>query len=73
MDFDIEVLVRLHWRGVALTWIPTAVRYQIDGVSHFRLFLDNILISWLHARLFLGMLRRLPHLLLRKAGASYAT
>jgi len=27
MDFDIEVLVRLHWRGARLRWIRTRVRW----------------------------------------------
>ena len=66
MDFDIEVLVRLHWRGLPMVWIPTSVRYPKDGVSHFRLLLDNALITRLHARLFFGMLVRLPALLARR-------
>lgn len=74
MDFDIEVLVRLHWRGVPMVWIPTRVRYPADGVSHFRLLLDNVLITRLHARLFLGMLYRLPHLAARRlARTTHAT
>ena len=76
MDFDIEVLVRLHWRGVPMVWLPTRVSYPLDGVSHFRSFLDNVLISRVHARLFLGMLLRLPRLLARRmraaAGVSHA-
>jgi glycosyltransferase involved in cell wall biosynthesis len=67
MDFDTEILVRLHWRGVPTRWIATPVRYPIDGVSHYRLFADNVLMTALHARLVLGMLVRLPMLLWRKA------
>lgn len=66
MDFDIEVLVRLHWRGVPMTWLDTRVGYPRDGVSHFRLGLDNLLISRMHGLLFLGMLRRLPRILARR-------
>jgi hypothetical protein len=66
MDFDPEVLVRLHWRGVPIVNRPTRVTYPSDGVSHFRLWRDNALISAMHARLFLGMLLRLPWLLWRK-------
>ncbi len=62
MDFDIEVLVHLHWRGVAFVWIDTPVCYPLDGVSHFRLLRDNIGITRLHLRLLLGMLRRMPQL-----------
>ncbi len=60
MDFDIEILVRLHWQGRVVVSLPTDVTYPIDGVSHFRLGPDNVLISLAHARLFLGMLVRLP-------------
>ncbi len=66
MDFDTEILVRLHWRGVAVQNLPTRVTYPADGVSHFRLWRDNVRISAMHARLFFGMLRRLPRLLARK-------
>jgi glycosyltransferase involved in cell wall biosynthesis len=69
MDFDPEVLVRLHWRGVRIVNVPTRVTYPADGLSHFRLGLDNLLISRMHARLFLGMLLRSPALLWRKVGA----
>ena len=66
MDFDIEVLVRLHWRGVHMRWIPTRVQYPSDGISHFRLLLDNALITRLHIRLFFGMLLRLPSIAVRR-------
>ncbi len=72
MDFDIEVLVRLYWRGVPMRWIATRVTYPIDGVSHFRLLLDNALITRVHTRLFFGMLWRLPRLLARKFSAHRA-
>jgi glycosyltransferase involved in cell wall biosynthesis len=68
MDFDPEVLVRLHWHGVRMQWLPTKVRYPVDGVSHFRLLRDNWLITRMHTRLFFGMLRRLPRLLARNLG-----
>jgi len=58
MDFDIEVLVRLHWRGAPMVWLPTRVRYDPKGVSHFRPLEDNWRISRMHARLFFTMLRR---------------
>ena len=69
MDFDVEVAVRLVWRGVPVINQPTQVRYPAGGVSHFRALQDNLLISWMHARLFFGMLLRLPLLLWRKAAA----
>ncbi|MBQ0933975.1 glycosyltransferase family 2 protein [Ideonella paludis] len=69
MDFDCEVLVRLHWRGVSIVSLPTRVTYPQDGVSHFKVWLDNVLISRMHAQLFFGMLLRLPKILWRKVAA----
>lgn len=66
MDFDIEVLVRLFWRGVTIINRPTRVTYPEGGISHFRPLRDNLRISWLHTRLFFGMLWRLPLLLARR-------
>jgi glycosyltransferase involved in cell wall biosynthesis len=66
MDFDPEVLVRLHWRGVEMINMPTRVTYPRDGVSHFRYGFDNLLIVAMYTRLFFGMLLRSPLLLWRK-------
>ncbi|WP_423198737.1 MULTISPECIES: glycosyltransferase family 2 protein [unclassified Cupriavidus] len=68
MEFDTEVLVHLVWRGVRVVNVPTRVTYPADGVSHFDVWRDNVLISRMHARLFFGMLWRLPRLLGRKVG-----
>ena len=68
MDFDVEIIVRLHWEGVPVRTIPTRVHYPLDGVSHFDLWRDNLRISRMHARLFFGMLRRAPRLLARRMG-----
>ncbi|MBQ0711639.1 MAG: glycosyltransferase family 2 protein [Porticoccus sp.] len=66
MDFDGEFIVRWCWSGQPLEQIQTRVVYPDNGVSHFHLFNDNKLISWMHMRLFFGMLQRMPKLLLRK-------
>ena len=66
MDFDVEVIVRLHWAGLEVRNLPTRVTYPLDGVSHFRLWQDNVRISKMHARLFFGMLWRSPRLLARR-------
>lgn len=66
MDFDTEVLVRLFWDGMTVVNVGTRVGYPTDGVSHFRMWLDNALISRMHASLFFGMLIRAPRLLARK-------
>ncbi len=65
MDFDTEILVRMHWSGCAVVNLPTRVSYPQDGVSHFALWRDNLRISGMHARLFFGMLWRAPRLLSR--------
>jgi glycosyltransferase involved in cell wall biosynthesis len=66
MDFDCEVLVRLHWRGTRMRNRPTRVTYPMDGVSHFDVLRDNLRISRMHARLFFGMLSRLPWILAKR-------
>ena len=69
-DFDPEAVVRLAWRGVAPINVPAAVRYlkpEEGGVSHFNYVRDNALLTWMHARLLLETLIRMPVLLLRAA------
>ncbi|MEM9195676.1 MAG: glycosyltransferase family 2 protein, partial [Myxococcota bacterium] len=60
---------RMVWAGVPVINVPTKVRYVAEedgGVSHFRLFRDNVLISWMHTRLMVTKIfsallgRRLP-------------
>lgn len=63
MDFDTEIAVRLMWRGLKVVNLPTRVHYPLDGLSHFDVWRDNVRISAMHARLFFGMLVRLPRLL----------
>lgn len=62
MDFDTDIIVRLYWRGVAVDNIPTSIVYQDDIISHFDIFMDNVRITWMHTRLFGGMLLRIPKL-----------
>lgn len=66
MDFDTEVMVKLFWKNIEVRFIPTCVDYPDHGVSHFRPLHDNVLISWMHTRLFFNMLWRSPVLLYRK-------
>ena len=66
MDFDPELVIRLHWRGVAVRTLPTRVVYERGGLSHFRMFDDNARITWLYARALAGMGVRLPLLLSRR-------
>jgi glycosyltransferase involved in cell wall biosynthesis len=66
MDFDTEIMVRLHWSGVRIITVPTRVTYPRDGISHFKMLEDNVFISRMHTRLFFGMLIRLPALISRR-------
>lgn len=66
MDFDLELAVRLHWLGVPVVNVPSAIRYPEGGVSHFRMLSDNLLISSAHARLCFGMIVRAPRILARR-------
>jgi glycosyltransferase involved in cell wall biosynthesis len=69
-DFDTEAVVRLAWRGVKPVNIDAPVKYltaEEGGVSHFRYGRDNVLLSWMHARLMVEFVLRLPALSWRKA------
>jgi hypothetical protein len=69
-DFDAETVVRLVWRGLPPINLPAPVRYfrpEEGGVSHFNYVRDNLLLSWMHARLFTEFLLRLPWLAWRRA------
>ena len=68
-DFDPEAVVRLCWAGVRPVNIDAPVRYfrpNEGGVSHFNYLRDNLLLTWMHSRLFLGFLLRLPILVGRR-------
>ena len=69
MAFDPELLVRASWAGIPIRYTPVKVRYPEDGASHFHYLRDNAIISWMHTRLIVGMLLRLPMLLWRKVGS----
>ncbi len=68
-DFDTEAVVRLAWRGVKPINIDAPVKYltaEEGGVSHFQYGRDNLLLSWMHTRLMVEFVLRLPVLLWRK-------
>ncbi|HXM81873.1 MAG TPA: glycosyltransferase family 2 protein [Burkholderiales bacterium] len=72
-DFDAEAAVRLCWRGVRPINIPVPVKYfgaEEGGVSHFRYWRDNLLLTWMHTRLFLESLARAPRLIQRRLRSS---
>lgn len=69
-DFDPEAAVRLVWRGLPAINIPAPVKYlkpHEGGVSHFNYLRDNCLLTWMHTRLVLESVVRMPFLLWRKA------
>ncbi|WP_295856476.1 glycosyltransferase family 2 protein [uncultured Xylophilus sp.] len=68
-DFDPEAAVRLAWHGVKPVNLDAPVKYlraEEGGVSHFRYGRDNLLLSWMHTRLFLEFVVRLPVLVWRR-------
>jgi glycosyltransferase involved in cell wall biosynthesis len=69
-DFDTEAVVRLAWRGVKPVNLAAPVKYlsaEEGGVSHFQYGRDNALLSWMHLRLMIEFVLRLPSLVLRRA------
>lgn len=71
-DFDPEAAVRLCWAGVLPINLPAPVKYleaHEGGVSHFNYRRDNLLLTWMHTRLMLEFLWRLPALVMRKKSA----
>jgi glycosyltransferase involved in cell wall biosynthesis len=62
-DFDSEAVVRLAWRGVKPVNLDAPVKYlsaDEGGVSHFRYGRDNLLLTWMHTRLMIEFMLRLP-------------
>lgn len=71
-DFDPEAVVRLCWAGVRPVNMDAPVRYlsaEEGGVSHFKYLRDNTLLTWMHTRLFIGFVLRLPLLIWRRLSA----
>jgi len=74
-DFDPEAVVRMCWLGVRPLNKPAPVRYfhaDEGGVSHFNYWRDNALLTWMHIRLFLGFVLRLPLLAVRRLSTTPA-
>lgn len=68
-DFDTEAVVRLAWRGVKPVNMDAPVKYlsaDEGGVSHFQYGRDNLLLTWMHSRLMVEFVLRLPMLLWRR-------
>jgi glycosyltransferase involved in cell wall biosynthesis len=54
-EFEIEIIVRLAWKGVKIISVPVEVHYQKkeERISHFRPFIDFTRISFLNTFLVL--------------------
>ena len=68
-DFDPEAAVRLVWRGVppvnsaGAGALPAAERRRRLALRYLR---DNVLLTWMHIRLMVEFVLRLPWLLRRR-------
>jgi predicted LPLAT superfamily acyltransferase len=75
MDFDTEIIVRMHRGGTPVVNYPVQVAYPPGNLSNFRMWRDNWRISRMHTRLLLGTLFTWPALLWqrqrRAAGATH--
>ena len=67
MDFDIEILVRLHRAGTPVVNHPVSVTYPPGNLSNFRMWRDNWHITKMHTRLIAGTLVSLPVVLWRRS------
>ncbi len=73
-DFDPEAAVRLCWRGVSPVNLPAPVKYlqaHQGGVSHFNYRRDNLLLTWMHLRLMVEFVLRLPALMFKSLGRRF--
>jgi glycosyltransferase involved in cell wall biosynthesis len=74
-DFDAEAVVRLSWAGVMVINRAAAVSYfapSEGGVSHFKYWRDNLLLTSMYLRLLSGFVIRIPLLLRRRRQLSGA-
>jgi len=70
MEFDPELVIRLHWAGVPVRNVPTRVVYRSGGLSHFDGWRDNARLTAMYTRCTLGALLRSPGLLAGRRLAS---
>lgn len=63
MDFDTDIIVRLHRSGVPVINHTVRVTYPAENLSNFDVWRDNLRISWMHTRLLLGTPIALPAIL----------
>ena len=66
MEFDTDIVVRLHRAGTPVANRPVKVRYPPGNLSNFRMGADNWRITGMHTRLMLGTLFTFPAILWRR-------
>ena len=61
--FEVEVLVKAAWAGIALREVDISVYYppESERISHFNVFWDNLRLSLLNTRLTLRSFIPFPH------------
>ncbi|MFC1884055.1 DUF2062 domain-containing protein [Thermodesulfobacteriota bacterium] len=62
-SFEIEVLVKASWAGVDLMDIDISVYYppRNERISHFKIFMDNLRLTFLNTRLTMRSMFPWPH------------
>ena len=61
MNFDIEIMVRLKWKGIHIKFFDTRIIYPENGISNFKVLRDNFYLSMLHTKLCTLMILTLPY------------
>jgi len=59
--FEVEVISRMAWAGIRVVSVDVGVVYPPDRISHFHRFVDNMRLSFCHARLVLRAICPWPH------------
>jgi len=67
MEFDPELVIQLHRRGVPVRNLPTRVIYEEEGLSHFDMLADNARLTRVYAKSLATLVTHLPVRLARLA------
>ena len=68
MEFDPELVIQLHRRGVPVRNVPTHVVYEEAGLSHFDMRADNARLTRVYTKSLATLVTHLPVRLARLAG-----
>ena len=67
MEFDPELVIQLHRRGVPVRNVPTRVVYEEGGLSHFDMLADNARLTRVYTKSLATLLTQRPARLARLA------